>query len=120
MAVVGNHIQIGSPITLDAADEFTPVCEIGPQAGLVDITLQFNGSWSGTLRFDRAIKVSGSWVYDPVLATNLVSAATGTSTTGGTSATENWRVDASGGGVRAYVSALAGGAVDVTFSTAEG
>ena len=120
MAVVGTHITIGKPITLGAADEFTPVAEVAGGPGLVDVCIQFDGSWSGTLRFDRAFKVDGTWVYDPILATNLISAATATSTTGGASATETWRVDASGGGIRVYASVYAAGEADVTFAVSEG
>lgn len=120
MAVINNHLQLGTSIVLDATDEFTHVAEVAGGAGLVDITLEFDGSWSGTIRFDRASKIDGAWVYDPITCTNLNGGSTATTTTGGTSAVENWRVDASGGGVRVYAQAVAGGQCEVTLRVSEG
>jgi len=120
MAVIGNHLQFGIPVTLDATDEFTHVAEASGGPGLADICLQFDASWSGTVRFDRAIKVSGAWVYDPITATNLNGAGTATTSTGGAPAVENWRVDVSGGGVRVYAQSVAAGSVNVTITVSEG
>jgi len=120
MAVIGNYLKIGQSVALDAADEFTHVAEVAGGAGLVDVCLEFDGSWSGTVRFDRAIKVDGAWVYDPITATNLNGGTEATTSTGGTSAVENWRVDASGGGIRIYAVSVAAGGVEVTFHISEG
>lgn len=122
MPQVGININRGEPITLDALDEFTPWADVTPhEAGLVTILLQFSGTWNGTVRFDGGVKVSGTVVADPIQATNLNTGTAATTSTGGASVTEIWRVDASAlDGVRVYVSAFVAGSVNVTYNWARG
>ena len=120
MAVVGTHVTLGESITLNAADQFTPPVDIGAGAGLVQIAIEFDGSWNGTLTFQGGVKIDGTYVWDSLLATDLVDASTGTTTTGGTTTTEIHRVDASGLAVRVYATTVTAGVAEVTFTIAEG
>lgn len=120
MAVVGHNITLGVPITLDAADEFTPPCGAGEASATVEITLQFSGTWSGTVTFQRGMKVSGSWVWDPAMAVPRTTGTAASTSTGGASAVEHWTMEAGGGAVRVYATAVSAGTVAVTFGLADG
>ena len=117
MAVVqiGLRTESGIPQTLDATDEHTPLADTGAGAGLINYTLVFNGSWNGTLQFEGGTKISGTLNWDPIQATNLNSGAVATTTAGGTTTKEIWRIDSSGlDGVRVYATSVVGGTVTVT------
>ena len=128
MTVVGTEINRFKAITLGAADQFTSWVDPGTaKAGIVVFAIQFDGSWNATLRFDGAVKqitAAGvvSYIADPVAAVNLLNGTTvASTTTGGASTTELWRVDASGlDGVRCYVSAYTGGSCTVIPSWVQG
>ncbi len=132
MAVVGNHITFGKAVTLTAADEFTQWVSPGDVSGLVVMTLEFDSSWSATLRFDGGTKQEAassgnkgggalSFTADPITGTNLNGVGTAITTTGGASTTERWRFDVAAlDGMRAYISAYSGGTVDITFNVAQG
>ena len=120
MAVVGTHVTLGESITLSASDQFTPLVDIGVGAGLIQIAIEFNGTWSGTLTFQGGVKIDGTYVWDSLLVTDLVDASTGTTTTGTAANTEIHRVDASGLAVRVYATTVTTGLAEVTFTIAEG
>ena len=120
MAVVGNYLKQGRSILLDSVNDWTHWAEPAGGAGLVDITLEFSADWNGTVTFERGVKVDGSYVSDPVTATNLNGAGTATTSTGGADADENWRVDSSGGATRVEITTFVAGSVEVTFHVSEG
>jgi hypothetical protein len=121
MAQVGLRAEFGIPQTIDAADEISPFVDPGSSAGLVVFTIVFNGTWNGTLTFQGGVKVNGTMGWDPILATNLVSGATATTTVGATTTTERWRIDATGlDGVRVYGTTVTGGSCTVTPTWAMG
>ena len=116
MTTVDTVPTIGRTYTLDAVNEWTPWFEVGDLSGTAILTLEFNGTWNGTVTFQTATQSDGAWTTaDPVTATNLNGAAGGTTSTGGASAVEHWRVNLAGGAaVRVEATTLAAGAVDVT------
>jgi hypothetical protein len=123
MAVVqiGHNTQYGVSHTLDATDEHTPLADTGAAAGLINYHIVFNGTWDGTLTFEAGTKINGTLVWDPILATNLVSAATATTTVGATTTDEIWRIDATGlSGIRVYATLVTAGSCTVTPTWAMG
>jgi len=132
MAVVGNRITFGKAVTLSAQGEFTQWVSPGDASGLVVMTLEFDGDWNATVRFDGGTKQEAaaddnkggaalSFVADPITGTNLNGVGTATSTAGGASTTEMWRFDVAAlDGMRAFISAWTAGTVDLTFNVAQG
>jgi hypothetical protein len=114
-------ITDGVPLTITAADDATPPCNSGDLAALAVITLEFDGSWSGTLTFEGGTLVSGAWVWNAIQATNLNDGTAATTTAGSASTTEQWRVDLAGDlAVRVYGTTVTAGTVDITFHVTRG
>ena len=121
MAVVDTVLTIGTAYTLDAQDESTPPLSCGDVAHIALIALRFDGSWSGTLTFQGGAIINGTYVWDPILATNLNSGATATTSTGGASADELWRIDLVGRlACRVYATTVSAGSVTATFNITRG
>lgn len=121
-APVDTVATIGRTYTLDATDKCTPWFDPGDLSSIALLTLEFNGAWNGTLSFQTAAMSDGVLTTaDPVTATNLNGGSTATSSTGGASADEHWRVDLAGGSfVRAYATLVTAGSVDVTIHVTRG
>lgn len=113
---------VGHGYSLGAANAASPWFDAGDEAGIAILTLQFDGSWSGTLSFETAVRVNGAIISnDPVTATNMNGVGTATSTTGGTSTIEHWRVDLAGGAaVAAEITSYSAGTVTVTTHVTRG
>jgi len=122
MAAVDIIATHGRTYTLDSVNEMTPWFEAGLGSGLAIITLEYSGTWNGTASFQGSTFSDGArTAADPITATNLNGAGTATSSTGGASAVEHWRIDLAGGlACRVEATALAAGSVDVTIQVTPG
>jgi len=121
-SIVDTVGTLGVAYTLDAAEEATPWFDAGTSAGIALITLEFSGTWNGTVTFEGSVVSDGAYLADdPVTATNINGGTTATTSTGGASAVEHWRVDLAGGlAVAVEATTLSAGSVDVTVHMARG